>query len=66
MRISRRAAALGVLSLAVTAARAEPLGVRDAEILRGRSDWTSRLTTPVYVNGKGPSPSWSTQGPTDR
>ena len=54
MRISRRAAALGVLSLAVTSARAEPLGVRNPEVLRGRRDWTSRLTTPVYINGKGP------------
>ncbi len=54
MRISRRAAALGVLGLAVTAARAEPLGVRDAEVLHGRRDWTARLTTPVYINGKGP------------
>ncbi len=54
MRISRRAAALGVFALAATAARAEPLGVKGAEVLRGRKDWTTRLTTPVYINGRGP------------
>ncbi len=54
MRISRRAAALGVLALATGAARAEPLGAGGAEVLRGRRDLTSRLATPVYINGKGP------------
>ena len=54
MRITRRAAAVGVLAQAATAACADPLGTGGAELLRGRADWTSRLTTPVYINRKGP------------
>ena len=54
MRISRRTAAMGALALAGSAARADPPRVGGGELLRGRKDWTSRLTTPAYVNGKGP------------
>jgi hypothetical protein len=57
MRPSRRDAAAGLLALAAgapPAARAEPLGIRGAEVLRGRRDQTSRLTTQVKVNGTGP------------
>ena len=53
MRITRRAAAMGVLALAARAARAEPLGT-GGELLHVRPDWTSRITTPVYINRKGP------------
>jgi hypothetical protein len=57
LRISRRDAARGLIALAAGApleALAEPLGVRGGEVLRGRRDRTSRLTTQVLVNGMGP------------
>ena len=50
---SRRAAVLGIFAVAA-AAHAEPPGVGLEELLRGRRDATSRLTTPVYIDGKGP------------
>jgi hypothetical protein len=57
MRFSRREAAAGLIALAAgapLAVRAEPLDIRGAEVLRGRRDRTSRLTTQVKVNGTGP------------
>jgi predicted aspartyl protease len=51
--ISRRAAALGAIAWAA-AAHAEPLGGGDADRLRGRLDWTSRLAVPVHIDGQGP------------
>ena len=54
---TRRRAAWGLLALAAGAspiARAEPLDLKGADVLLGRKDRTSRLTTPVLVNGTGP------------
>ena len=50
---SRRAAVIGMFAMAATA-HAEPLGIGRDELLRGRADGTSRLTTPVYIDGRGP------------
>ncbi len=55
--ITRRGAAAGLTALAALApgaAFADPLEFRDAEVLPGRKDATSRLTTPVFINGSGP------------
>jgi hypothetical protein len=57
MRLSRRAAAAGLVGLAAAAPRAawaDPLDIRGAEVLPGRRDLTSRMTTRVSVNGMGP------------
>jgi predicted aspartyl protease len=57
MGLSRRQLAAGILALgagAPLAARAEPASTPGAQTLPGRKDRTSRLTTPVRINGTGP------------
>ncbi len=52
---TRRVAAAGLLALAASGqAMAQPLAFDGADVLSSRKDRTSRLTTPVYINGAGP------------
>ncbi len=54
---TRRAALSGLLATAAAgSAGAQPLAAGGADTLPGRKDRTSRLTTPVFINGSGPYP----------
>jgi hypothetical protein len=55
--LTRRGAGAGLIGLAAAApltAWAEPLRIEGAQTLAGRKDRTSRMTTPVFINGTGP------------
>ena len=54
---TRRLAISGLLATAAAgSAQAQPLAAGGADVLAGRKDRTSRLTTPVFINGSGPYP----------